>query len=267
MTECHTVTPASPGAGVSALDPGAGVIHSSVHGRAGVHGRSDSIWRKAAEAFGVLAIVASFAAAQEPDQGPGFVLQGEGGLVTALVLDPSAPSTLYVTTARGLYKTTDAGVRWETRGRGLDSHSVLGLAIDPQSPSTLFATTDRGGVYKSTDGGEHWAPSNEGLSARYVGAIAIDPRRQGTIWVGAESGRLFRSTDGGAVWSEMPIPLAHVTLTAIALDPANSNSITVGSNSEGIFRSLDGGTTWIRPVDRMNRGTVWSVTLANGDTP
>src|SRR5262245_64672537 len=79
-----------------------------------------------------------------PAQDPGFVLQGEGGLVTALVLDPAAPATIYAATARGLFRSASSGANWEPRNRGLENHSVLALAIDPSSPGTLYATTDTG---------------------------------------------------------------------------------------------------------------------------
>ena len=98
-------------------------------------------------------------------QDPGFVLQGEGGLVTALTLDPSNSSTVYAATARGLFKSVDAGATWRPTGAGLNKHSLLALAVDPRAPSNLYATTDTGGVFRSTDGGEHWSEANEGIGA------------------------------------------------------------------------------------------------------
>src|ERR1700752_2114104 len=62
--------------------------------------------------------------AAQPDPS-GFALHGEGGLVTSLVLDPSSPSTIFAVTARGIYRSLDAGARWEARQSGLESHSVL----------------------------------------------------------------------------------------------------------------------------------------------
>ena len=101
-------------------------------------------WEAAAIALiAVLVLASPRLSAQEPESGPGFVLQGEGGLVTALLLDPATPSTLYAATARGLYRSTDSGASWEARSRGLEGHSVLALAVDPAS-HMLYATTDTG---------------------------------------------------------------------------------------------------------------------------
>ena len=100
----------------------------------------------------ILGIAGAFA------QDPGFVLQGEGGLVTALLVDPTSGSTVYAATARGFFRSTDSGASWEPRNRGLEGRSVLSLAIDPASRGTLYAATDGGVVYRSTDGGGAWAP-------------------------------------------------------------------------------------------------------------
>jgi photosystem II stability/assembly factor-like uncharacterized protein len=221
-----------------------------------------SAWRHclAALAFGV----AVCGAAQEQD--PGFVLQGEGGLVTALVLDPSSPATVYAATARGLYKSENGGTTWRQTGRGIGSHSLLALAIDPQSPSHLYATTDAGGVFRSADGGEHWAPSNQGLTARYVGSIAVDPDHPGIVYAGAEAGLIFRSEDAGSTWKGLASPTTRVSITAIAIDPSPPGAVYVGTNSEGIFRSADRGATWTHATGQLAKGTVWGMAFRGTPT-
>src|ERR1700747_3557257 len=116
-----------------------------------------------AAAFGVSILVVWAAGVVAQDQGPGFVLQGEGGLITAFALDPSSSTTIYAATGRGLYKTADGGASWRPVGTGLGDHSLLAVAVDPHSPSTVFAATDTGGVFRSFDGGLHWAEANHGI--------------------------------------------------------------------------------------------------------
>jgi photosystem II stability/assembly factor-like uncharacterized protein len=196
------------------------------------------------------------AAAQ--DQGPGFVLQGEGGLITAFALDPSSPTTIYAATGRGLYKTADGGASWRRVGTGLGDHSLLAVAVDPHSPSTVFAATDTAGVFRSFDGGEHWTDANHGMSAKFVGAISIHPTRDGEVYAGAEAGRIFRSSDGGSSWSELSPPTTRVAITVLAMD---EKRLYAGTNSEGVYWSDDLGTTWGRPARRLSRGTVWNLML------
>lgn len=192
-------------------------------------------------------------------QDPGFVLQGEGGLVTALTLDPSSSSTVYAATARGLFKSVDAGATWRPTGAGLNKHSLLALAVDPRAPSNLYATTDTGGVFRSADAGEHWSEANEGIGARYVGAIAVDPHHAGSVYAGAEAGRVFHSTDAGATWKELASPTSRVGVTVVAVDPVTPGLVYVGTNSEGIYWSTDEGLKWSRPSGRMSHGTVWNL--------
>jgi photosystem II stability/assembly factor-like uncharacterized protein len=192
-------------------------------------------------------------------QDPGFVLQGEGGLVTTLVLDPSSSNTLYAATSRGLFKSADAGATWRRTGAGLQNHSLLALAVDPLAPSKLYATTDTGGVFRSTDAGEHWTDANEGIGARYVGAITVDPHRSGSVYAGAEAGRVFHSTDGGATWKELASPTSRVGVTVVAVDPITPGLVYVGTNSEGIFWTADGGVKWSHPSERLSHGTVWNL--------
>ena len=141
-------------------------------------------WWAAAIALIAVVAVSPRLHAQEPESGPGFVLQGEGGLVTALLLDPSTPSTIYAATARGLYRSIDSGANWEPRNRGLEGHSILALAVDPSSPARFTPRRDGGGVYKNPDGGHVWAAANFGLTSLYVGVIAV---QSGVVYAGHRS--------------------------------------------------------------------------------
>ena len=77
-----------------------------------------------------------------------------GPAATALVADPHAPGTLYLSADRldpsfdylfhldgGVFRTTDAGATWERFGEGLDDQSVLGLLLDRRAVPTLYADT------------------------------------------------------------------------------------------------------------------------------
>ena len=110
-------------------------------------------WWAAAIALIAVVAVSPRLHAQEPESGPGFVLQGEGGLVTALLLDPATPSTVYAATARGLYRSIDSGASWESRNRGLEGHSVLALAVDPSSQACF---TPRPTAAACTEPGRRW---------------------------------------------------------------------------------------------------------------
>ena len=60
--------------------------------------------------------------------------------VTAVALDPSNPSTVYVGTP-GVFKSTDGGETWAPAANGIPSSSlgVAAIAVDPAHPSILYA--------------------------------------------------------------------------------------------------------------------------------
>ncbi len=67
----------------------------------------------------------------------------------AIVIDPSAPDTLYVGTTRsGIFKSPNAGKSWSPVNTGLTNLNVDALAIDPENPQILYAGTSGGGVFK-----------------------------------------------------------------------------------------------------------------------
>ncbi len=222
-------------------------------GGLGVQSPLRSILSVAAALFCCALAVSRPAVAQDT----GWVLQGEGGLVTALVLDPVNPAILYATTARGIFKTTDGGASWHPQGGALEGKSILALAIDPRHNATVFATTDTGGIYRSLDGGEHWSEANTGMAARYVGSIAVDAAS--TAWAGTEAGRIFKSSDGGDSWTETAPPTAHISVMAIAPDPVRPGTVYVGTNSEGVYKTVDGGSTWTHLTKGLKRATVWNI--------
>jgi photosystem II stability/assembly factor-like uncharacterized protein len=116
--------------------------------------------------------------------------------VTAVVLDPRDPATVYVgTDAHGVFKSTDRGATWRPGGRGLepagDPSNVTALAVDPAQPSTVYAATYGQGVFRSTDGGTSWHPVNDGLADHRVTMLALD----------ATGRMLYAGTAGGGVRS------------------------------------------------------------------
>src|SRR6266849_2452655 len=106
-----------------------------------------------------------------PQAIPAHPWGGSGG-VTALVIDPQTPTTLYAVTSDGsAFKSADGGTTWNFIG--LTSTSVTAMAVDPLTQGTLYEGTSDRGVLKSTDGGKNW--SGTGLTNNWVTGLAIDP--------------------------------------------------------------------------------------------
>ena len=81
--------------------------------------------------------------------------------VLALVIDPSAPATIYAGTAGGVFKSSNRATSWSASSTGLPLGSVFTLFIDPPAPRTLYAGT-ASGVWR------RWAKPSE----RYVASVS-----------------------------------------------------------------------------------------------
>src|SRR5437870_1436473 len=91
-----------------------------------------------------------------------------GGRVTAVTGVPSNPKLFYMGAAGGgVWRTTDAGARWEPLTDGqLNVGSIGAIDVSLSDPNVIYAGTGsadpRGnvsngdGVYKSTDAGKTW---------------------------------------------------------------------------------------------------------------
>ena len=187
------------------------------------------------------------------------------GAVSALVVDPSTPGTLYAEFVSGLFKSTDAGDTWSSANTGLPGNeSVVVLTIDPSTPGTLYAGTNDGHgdghVFKTIDGGSTWRAASTGLSGS-IHALALDPTGSGsTLYAGTGQvdcsgichtvGGVFKSIDGGNTWSATPI---DDIVFALALDPNTPRILYAGmgggpysstGTGGGVMKSTDGGATW-----------------------
>jgi hypothetical protein len=149
---------------------------------------------------------------------------------TAVAIDPSTPSTLYVgTRGNGVFKSTDGGQTWTAMtGSGASNQYVSSLAIDRSTPTTVYAAT-YGGVLKTTNAGATWAIA--GTTAA-VTDVVIHPLTSTTLYAVAPYGDpvLLKSTDSGATWSvaltfDWPIGLSNVVI-----DPGTPSVIYIGAS-------------------------------------
>ncbi len=164
----------------------------------------------------------------------------ESERIAKILVDPSAPNTVYVcvpgklwsdSDERGVYKTTDGGKRWTKVLRGSNASTGCSMmSMDPKDPKTLYAgmwdfrrkgwtfrsggdgpeASSGSGLLKSTDGGATWsdltASSTQGLPAKPWGRVAVTvaPSNPNVVYAFIEAvppkNALYRSDDGGKTW-------------------------------------------------------------------
>src|SRR5437868_2953862 len=224
-----------------------------------------------------------------------------GGRVTA-VTGVLVNTQLYYLGAAGggVWRTTDAGARWEPLTDGqINVGSIGAIAVADSDPNVVYVGTGsadpRGnvsngdGVYKSTDAGKTW--THVGLEkAGLIGRIRIHPQNPDIAYVAAlgnifgpnpERG-VYRTKDGGKTWDQVLKVSERTGAEDISLDAKNADTIFAamwtaerkpwtidsGSMEGGIFRSRDGGNTWQKlstglPQDVMVGKAGVSVSLAD----
>jgi MYXO-CTERM domain-containing protein len=194
-------------------------------------------------------------------------LNTASGRATAVAIDPSKPSTIYLGTAQGgVWKSTDNGASWASLTDDQPSLSIGYLFLDPGAPETIYAGTGEGhgggisyagrGLLKSTDGGKTWTrPAGERFSGVSIVKIAAskDGKRLylGTTFDAAGVGYcnntyfdkpdqgIFASDDGGATWKL----LLSGSITDFEIDTSGPASILyVAPYKQGVWRLVDDGS-------------------------
>ncbi|WP_372745874.1 T9SS type A sorting domain-containing protein [Lutibacter sp.] len=193
--------------------------------------------------------------------------------ITKIVMDPTNPLIMMVTTDGGVFKTTDG---WATNTHTgtydyfYDIEFKPTNLATPPSPTAVVYASSTNKIYKSTDNGTTWTAAT-GLPTSDVSRIELAVTKHNESKVYAVLGNstnglkgVYISTDSGASFSLKynSINLLHADATppssptpgwnggqashdlAIAVSPINQDLITIGGINQ--WQSTDGGTNWSR---------------------
>jgi hypothetical protein len=109
-------------------------------------------------------------------------------------LDPADPRRIALTTADGVFISTDAGGSWRQRDVATtETH----LAWSETGP--LYRIDASGGVQVSEDGGQSWKPA--GNAGGSPSTITVDAK--GRLYAALAGGSIVRSADGGRSFREL----------------------------------------------------------------
>jgi photosystem II stability/assembly factor-like uncharacterized protein len=166
------------------------------------------------------------------------------GTIYSIAIHPNRSEVIYLSSEKGLFKTTDGGNRWSPVEGGLGTFPILSIAINPALPSILYVGTFSDGVYRSTDAGRTWSLINAGMRdyVMVVNSVVIDPKNPHILYSGTTMGS-YKSVDNGVMWERISAGLDSVFVVCMAVDPHNPSVIFAGT-SGGVYRSRDGGQRW-----------------------
>jgi len=172
-------------------------------------------------------------------------------LLQGLIVDPAAPSTIYVTlvpdTALGCHD--DQGVVDVKSADGGRTFVQLPEAVAPPvigpPGSTLYARDIASGrLVRSVDGGARWFAADTGLPADFVPASLVVSPTAPWLYVSGQDGTIYRSENGAHGWTQVaPSPLGAAAALVLVVDPRRAATV-YGYGGGRFFRSLDAGATW-----------------------
>lgn len=190
----------------------------------------------------------------------------------------SDPLTYYMgSTGGGIWKTTDAGIKWTNISDGqLNTGSVGAIEVAPSDPNVIYVgmgehpvrgvmTSHGDGMYKSEDAGKTW--THKGLPmSRHIAEIKIHPSNpdvvyvavQGAVHGDSEDRGVYKTVDGGESWDKVLYVDQTTGAADLTMDPSNPRilfasmwdhrrypwQVRSGGEGSAIYKSTDGGASW-----------------------
>lgn len=214
--------------------------------------------------------------------------------VSAMVMEPGTPNTIYVGTGEGvngseydgnlaagdfrgagIFKTTDGGANW-TRLESTkteDFYFVNDIVISTTDKNRIYAGT-KSGVMRSLDGGTTWTRVHNPIGPRGVtvnaGCLDLAIRTDKTTDVvfascgNFEQALIYRNSDaGGAGTWDVSLRESGVGRTAIAIAPSNQEIVYAVATS---IQNNDSQDSLYAVFRSTNGGTNWNAQVRNTDS-
>jgi hypothetical protein len=143
------------------------------------------------------------------------------------------PTTLFVATQDGIFKSVNVDLGWSDIGP-FAHKDILSLAIDPVTPTTMYAGDPRGWVFKTLDG-QHWMKMHPVPMDGGVTALTVVRELPNILYAGTEEGSLYKSIDGGNSWHQLNIALPGSRILTLVLYPQSVDSLYVGTAANGLI--------------------------------
>ncbi len=222
------------------------------------------------------------------DAGISWFPVGDGQITTGSIgsidVAPSNPNHVWVGTGsaairsnviigRGIFKSTDAGKKFEFAGLK-ESGQVGGIRVHPTNPEIVWAAalgspfgpTDERGIFKTSDGGKTWKKTLFVDNEHGGRDVEVDWQNPDVLYAAmyrgfrkgwdiisggpADKGGIYKSVDGGDTWKKITAGLPAKLIGKIDIDIARSNPKVLYAMIEapgpegGLFRSTDAGESW-----------------------
>lgn len=160
----------------------------------------------------------------------------------------TSPSTAYIATPNGMFKTTDTCNTWtkvytEEVGGMFFFNSNEGIFCQ------IEGSVSANNIFKTTDGGAHWQGWSNISNMSLTSTMQFSDNAHG--WL-VNGNVLYKTIDSGATWTGIRYSSLFEDVFFV-----NNQAGYAASNNE-IIKTTDGGQSWTRSCKAGNRG-IWEV--------
>lgn len=178
----------------------------------------------------------------------------------AIAVAPSLPSTIYLGTDGGIYKSTDSGANWVSLNNSqFSATQFMSIAVHPSDPEfTIGGTQDNGTNLRNPDGTWRRADSGDSgntlIDQNATNTTTLDMYHtyfanlslSGYAWTGSiataqDNGWVFRGCNGSVAGNGINCFQTVLFYPPLEQGPGNPNTIYYGSDR--LYRSADKGVT------------------------
>jgi photosystem II stability/assembly factor-like uncharacterized protein len=181
-----------------------------------------------------------------------------GKVVDSVAGCRTTPEVVYAgVTFDGLYRTRNAGRRWERVLEG----DIRWVSVDPTDDRVVYAGTEPVHLYRSEDGGDTWeevrglqdlppavkeqwwfpTPPHQG----HVRHILVDETDPACLYLCLEHGGIVRTFDRGQTWEDVSEGIEYPDIHMIAKSPGTPGKYFVAT-SRGFFEADPPEAGWKR---------------------
>lgn len=183
----------------------------------------------------------------------GFAQTMRSQTIMSLLVDPSDPDVVYVSTENGIFSTTDGGQNWNNFSTGLGSTDIRVLARG--SDGILYAGSRGNELYQYDVPDSSWLqmspfgqfgtfwPIWDNRPLYQYTSLLFHPIDPNTIFIGTFPSGIYKSTDGGRSWREKNVGWKNDGVFSLVFHPENPDVLYAGTYN-GINRSTDAGDHW-----------------------
>jgi len=174
---------------------------------------------------------------------------GAGG-PDMVAVDLVTPSTVYVVSQSGVFKSVDFGVTMNPTGWPMAQ--PFSIAVDPSDSRTIYVGT-RSSLYRTQDGGATWTTLALAGASGFPATIAVNPLNPQVVLVGLSNGPgrgggVLRSKDRGNTFTLVNTGLSTILRNFGEVEVLSlrfsASAIAAVAMTTGVFVSADLGDHW-----------------------